>query len=120
MGSYKKMFNTPPMVDMKRTPAETAADMPLAYPSSDYPYGLSISLDTESLAKLDVDFDSVEVGETYHLFVMAKVTAKSRHENTDNGPRDCIELQITHMGAESEDKENEEVLPPRAKMYKKK
>lgn len=110
------MFSTPAMVDLKRTPEEmNQAIMPGI---SEYDYGLCLSLGDDSLKKLDVDFDSVEVGETYHLFILAKVTAKSRNDN-EGGMRDRVELQITHMGAESEDKENEESekKPLRKKMY---
>lgn len=111
------MFSTPAMVDMRRTAASDTATMPCM---SEYDYGLCLSLSDESLKKLDVDFDSVEIGETYHLFILAKVTAKSRSDDA-GGPRDRIELQITHLGAESEDKENEESEqePLRKKMYKK-
>lgn len=114
------MFKTPPMVDLKRTSAdkqETASLLP--YNAPDYPYGLAISLDEESLEKLDVDFDNVDVDENYHLFILAKITAKSRNESVSGKPRRCIELQITHMAAESEDEENAKVEHPRKKMYKK-
>lgn len=111
------MFNTPPMVDMKLTAGEKAELSPEAYNPPMYPWGLSISLDKEQLDKLEVDFDSVEVGETYHLFIMAKVTAKSRNERESGGPCDRIEMQITHMGAESEDTENEEYEPLSKRMY---
>lgn len=108
------------MVDMKRSASDKADAMSpsLGY-GSDYPYGLCISLDDESLKKLDVDFDSVEVGETYHFMAMAKVTAKSRNERAEGEPRECIELQIVMLSAESEDAENEEdKTPTRKKMYK--
>ncbi len=116
------MFSTPSMVDMRRTPEEkTEASMPMAY-ACDYPYGLCISLGKDELEKLEVDFDSVEVGETYHLFILAKVTAKSKHENETSEDSERIELQITHMGAESEnaeDDESEAEEPVHKKMYKK-
>lgn len=104
------MFNTPPMVDLKRSPDQKSELASVeSYMPPDYPYGLSISLDKDTLAKLEVDFDTIEIGETYHLFVMAKVTAKSRNESVSGDARECIEMQITHMGAESEDEENSEV-----------
>lgn len=111
------MFNMPGMVDMRRTPEEKAEAlaMPMA---GDYPWGLSISLDTESLKKLEVDFESVEVGQTYHFMALAKVTAKSRNENDGGEARECIELQITDLNAENEDMEGEDKEPLRKKMYK--
>lgn len=117
------MLHTPPMVDLKRTPKEKeeAAEETVMPAVSEYPYGLCISLDKETLDKLEVDFDSIEVGGIYHLFVLAKVTAKSRRENTPGEPYECVEMTLTHMSAESEDLENqEEDIPTREKMYKKK
>lgn len=114
------MFNTPPMVDLRRTPEEKSELASIeSYSPPDYPYGLCLSLDKDTLEKLEVDFDGVEIGETYHLFVMAKVTAKSRNESVSGEPRECIELQVTHMGAESEDEEDEASEPVHKKMYKK-
>lgn len=114
------MFPTPNMVDLKRTPEEETEDAIASFTPSAYPYGLCLSLDKDTLEKLDVDFDRVEVGETYHLFIMAKVTAKSKGARENMDPHECIEMQVTHMGAESEDQENEEVAEPlHKKMYKK-
>lgn len=114
------MHSLPPMVDMRRTPAEKQdAGMTAMCSPSEYPYGLSISLDNDCLEKLKADFDSIEIGESYHLFVMAKVTAKSRNES-ESGPCDRVELQITHMAAESEDAENADDEPLSKKLYKKK
>lgn len=115
------MHSIPPMVDMRRSADEKSDLSAIPCSPSDYPWGLSISLDNESLKKLDVDFDSVEIGETYHLFVLAKVTSKSRNDSEGNGQCDRIELQITHVAAESEDVENKESDSPlRERMYKKK
>lgn len=114
------MFSGHPMTDMRRTPEEKSEAMyGTLHSVGEYPYGLAISLDNESLKKLEVDFDSVEVGETYHFMAMAKVTSKSRNERDSGGPCECIELQITSLSAESEDAEGEEVVPARKKMYKK-
>lgn len=113
------MFSTP-LVDMRRTAEEKSEAM--AMPSvGEYPYGLSISLDTDSLKKLEVDFDSVEVGQTYHFIAMAKVTCKSRNEQDGGEARECIELQITNLSAENEDMEEarSEKEPLRKKLYKK-
>lgn len=113
------MFSGTPMVDMRRTPEEKSdACMPTMAYGSDYSYGLCISLDDESLKKLEVDFDSIEVGETYHFMAMAKVTAKSRNERSEGEPRECVEMQITMLSAESEDAEGAaEEIPTRKKMY---
>ena len=117
------MLNTPPMVSMEMTPeqkAENSAPTGLIdYDPPKYPYGLCLSLESEQLEALEVDFDSIEVGGTYHLFVLAKVTAKSSSDRESGKPCKRVELQVTHMAAESEDAENEEKEPTRKKMYKK-
>lgn len=119
------MFSTPPMISMEMTAEERAENSPVIsgttqYDGPKYPYGLCLSLGEDELNKLEVDFESLEVGETYHLFIMAKVTAKSASERESGEPCKRVELQVTHMGAESEDKENEEAVEPlRKRMYKK-
>lgn len=98
------------MVDMALGPEEKGKDYPMAMPMDSgqpkYPYGLSISLTDEELEKLDLEPDC-EVGELIHLTAMAKVTSVSQNETTD-GKRCRIELQIIALGAEDEDEEGEE------------
>lgn len=118
------MFATPSMVSMEMTAEERAENSPIvqggSYEGPKYPWGLALRLENDSLEKLKVDFDSLEVGESYHLFALAKVTAKSSNERDSGEPCRCVELQITHLGAESEDAENQEVAKPtHTKMYKK-
>lgn len=102
------------MVDMARKPEKTE-DMasPVMIEQSIYPYGLSISLTQDELEKLDLQPDC-QVGDMIHIAAMAKVTSISQYETTENS--NCrIELQITHMALEDEDKE--EVAPkPRFKI----
>lgn len=107
------------MVDLARTPEdvkkEIGKDMPSAAPIADrtvptYPYGLCVSLDEETLAKLKLDGDMPDVGEMIHFCAMAKVTSASmsEREGTDGAKETCrrVELQITHLGLESEDQGN--------------
>lgn len=104
----------PKMIDMAQTPEEARDEsapiveaLPKKYAGPRYPYGLAICLGKEELDKLDLDEDC-EVGDTVHLFAMAKVTSASHREMAD-GKTECrIELQITHLGVEDEDEENEE------------
>src|SRR6266567_4995889 len=108
------------MVDMAKTPDEVKKevnDYPRASFASDlpapkvpvYPYGLCISLDEDTLAKLKLDGDLPDVGEMIHLAAMAKVTSVSereREDTTGNKTRCCrVELQITHLATEVEDQE---------------
>lgn len=102
----------PKMQDMALTPEEKS-EMAICGPSSpmsminNYPYGLCISLGDEQLEKLNLDKDC-EPGDFIHIFAMAKVTSVSKND-TGEGEKTRIELQITHMGIEDEGKENEEV-----------
>ena len=81
------------------SPPTPAVDNPI------YPYGLCISLCEDELDKLGLEADC-DIGDTVHLFCMAKVTSVSQHES-QNGKHCRVELQITDMAVESEDEENE-------------
>lgn len=114
MAGFGKMMN------MARTPAEVKEDIerssPSVAPKSNatapvYPYGLCISLDEESLAKLKIDGDLPDVGDMIHFCAMARVTSASeREEETAGGEKKVcrrVELQITDLGMENEAAENE-------------
>lgn len=102
------------MIDMRRTPEEKTKDVgyPMAVPANDtpdYPYGLSISLGDDELAKLDLD-GNCQVGDMIDLRALAKVTNVSARD--EGGKTVCrIELQITNLAIESEDEEDAEVRP---------
>ncbi len=106
------------MVDMARSPEEVKKDlMPMAASSPEitapvYPYGLCISLGEDEIDKLNVDVDGCAVGDMIHLSAMAKVTSysESEYEKPDGTRKRCcrIELQITHLGLEDEDREDAE------------
>lgn len=98
----------PAMIDMKRTAAEKDEATAMPFPSGgpDYPYGLCISFDSETVEKLALD-DDVQVGDMIHLHCMAKVTSVSVSDNEQSGPCCRYELQITHIAAEDEDGEND-------------
>lgn len=99
----------PRMIDMKKDAKEMMRDtMPFGMGSqSEYPYGLSICLGNDELEKLGLD-NECEVGDMIHLFALAKVTSLSKND-TGDGEKTRIELQITHLGCEDENEENEEV-----------
>lgn len=96
---------TPPMIDMARTDDESAGTPALS--SSPYPYGLCICLTHTELEKLGIDKADWNVGDIYHLHALTKVTSISSTAS-DSGENARVELQITALGAESEDEENEE------------
>lgn len=88
----------PKLVSMKVTAEERKAR---SEPSSmvgeqdQYPYGLQVRLDNDSLEKLGEELP--EVGETYVLIAKVKVTATSSHDTAGGGKNRSCELQITSM-----------------------
>lgn len=70
-----------------------------------YPYGLCLSLCEEELDKLNIDKNDIGHGDMLHLHCLARVTSVSSNEN-DDGEHIRVELQVTHIAAESEDEEN--------------
>lgn len=114
------MEKIPHMIDM----AMSSPDSPMPEATNlhvvpQYPYGLTLCLNDQTLDKLNMEGDC-EVGDHVHFHCLAKVTSASDHENM--GKR--IELQIVAMSAENEEYENEEAeedMPKRAldpnKMY---
>lgn len=95
------------MTSMARTVDEIKdAASPSLNNTPKYSYGLTLCLDQESLDKLDLDHDDVEVGDMLHLFAMAEVTSVSKHDS--GGGEQCrVELQLTHIGLQDEDSEYE-------------
>lgn len=101
------------MIDLARSPAEkkeVAGELTPATPSADslpdYPYGLCLCLDQDTLEKLGMADEEIGVGDIMHIHGFAKVTSVS--ENQDGGgSRKRVELQLTHMVAEDEDDETE-------------
>lgn len=105
----------PEMVNMAYTPKEIKEqNQPCVAgvaSGPSYPWGLSISLGTEQLQKLDLP-STAQVGDTIHLFCFAKITSISQreteNENGDASADNRVELQITDVAVEDEDEENEE------------
>lgn len=96
------------MASMKNSPVKSKKGSDVAMPSNpheDYPYGLRLELDHETLKKLGHDsLPSVGTKMTLH----AKAHVKSASENSnedDREPRRSVSLQITHMttGGSDED-----------------
>lgn len=110
----------PGFVDMAKAPAELAEEskpydeQQHALPI--YPYGLCLCFGNEELDKVGLTSDC-EPGDTVHFQAIAKVTSVSKNETTE-GPKSRVELQITHIAVD--DIHDEEVAPSRPKMdYKK-
>lgn len=73
-----------------------------------YPFGLSLSLNSEELEKLGLDCsdEDCQVGSYLHLHALAEVVAVHKSDMGD-GEKTCVNIQITHMKCESEDSEND-------------
>lgn len=84
------------MVSMERTAPEMAEAANPSHNIPKYDYGLGICLSQDSLTKLNLDTDDVEVGDMLHFVCMASVTSISKND-TGDGPQCRIELQITHI-----------------------
>lgn len=98
------------MVDMALTPEESAEMVSPAPPTKPkgprYPYGLCISLDNESMEKLGLDKEELpDIGDMIHFMAMATVTSVS--SSKVEGGDDCcrVELQITNMSFNDENRE---------------
>ncbi len=98
------------MVDLSRASAmDGMVTASPAMPSAPiYPYGLSISLTQDELAKLDVDYTDWTVGDHFNLQCLAKITSISEHE-TEGGKNCRVEMQIVAMaGDETEEGDDED------------
>lgn len=85
------------IVSMEFTPAEAKAETVEAQEieAPKYPWGLSLNLDEETLAKLGLD--KIDVGTIVSLAGKAKVTGYSEREY-EGGAHKCLDLQITDLG----------------------
>ena len=84
--------------NMKQSRVEkTAIEGPSEPSKPSYPYGLTLSLDNESLKKLGIT-KLPDVGSTLMVWARATVESVSEHESTeDKKPRRNISLQLTDM-----------------------
>lgn len=87
------------MISMKLTPAEAKGETYLSDPEPsdlpEYPYGLTICLDDEALAKLGIT-DMPSVGTAMQLTALVEVCSVSQYEN-QSGADKSLSLQITDM-----------------------
>lgn len=85
------------LVSMEKTEKEKKKDNDCCVPDSDeaYPWGLSIDLETESMAKLGIS--SPQVGSKVLIVSEAYVTSVSSREEKDGTPQQSVGYQITAM-----------------------
>lgn len=72
----------------------------------EYPYGLRIHLDHESMKKAGME-ELPEIGKEIYLRAKAHVSSASSDKRKDGEER-RVELQITHMGFETKEKAEKE------------
>lgn len=70
----------------------------------EFPYGLCLTLDECTLAKLGLDEEDPEIGDMIDLRAFGRVTAL-RKDARDGEAHSCVEIQITHLAVEDEDRE---------------
>ncbi|MER1940643.1 capsid staple protein [Castellaniella sp. FW104-16D08] len=88
-----------PMVSMKLS-AQAAQAYNSPVPSGDapmYPWGLTVSLDNESMKRLGLDTAPPEVGTTMVLMATVEVTSVRSEKEHDGDTRAGADLQITEM-----------------------
>jgi hypothetical protein len=85
------------MISMKLTPAEAKAETFLGEQDElpEYPYGLTICIDDDMLAKLGIT-DLPPVGTKFRIEALAEVCSTSQYAN-QSGADQSMSLQITDM-----------------------
>ena len=99
------------LVDMKYTAAEKKEESkemsaPVGSNMPDYPWGLCLDLNDESLKKLGIS-TLPEVGDEYHLIGVAKVTRLSSSAS-ETYSEDSMSLQICFLQLVHEDEKPDE------------
>lgn len=86
--------------DMKRTPADKAEERVereiMEVP--DYPFGLNLHLDEDSLEKLDIELP--DVGDTFFVVAVARVRSVSEHQ-LDADKTQHVDLQIEQLSLDA-------------------
>lgn len=75
------------------------AALQLPTPKAEYPYGLRITMETKTLAKLGIDVTDFSVGEDFSIVAICEVCEISQRETSSpEGTYDRMELQIKKLG----------------------
>lgn len=93
------------MISMKLTAAEAKSETMLGEAAElpEYPYGLTICIDDDMLAKLGLDPANLpKVGAAFYIEAKAEVCSTSQYQNQD-GADTSMSLQITDMSLSTTD-----------------
>ena len=92
--------------EMKDTMGPTAVGSSPKGPQ--YPWGLGVTLENESLKKMDIKLSDYKVGDVVELYAQCKITRLSENmREGEKNPNRSMELQITDMCLEATDAEAE-------------
>lgn len=90
-----------PMTSMKMSAEEAKEYGPSVMADApQYPYGLRLDLNNESLEKLGID-EMPAIGSKKMIYAMAEVVSVSANESKDGPPHRSVGLQITDMSCKS-------------------
>ncbi len=84
------------LIDMKRTVKSEKSTMLAEETRDEYPWGLRISLDGETMAKLGMT-ELPKIDAEFKLVALACVVSVSQSERTDGEPHRNVELQLEQM-----------------------
>lgn len=85
------------LVSMKQTKSEIKETEQPITSSNQYPYGLEISLEKESIDKLDLNINDFSIGGKVDIVCTAEVTSLSQSASKKNENL-SVRLQITDLG----------------------
>jgi len=109
------------LISMKRTRAEKKENIEPCAPSStlssveEYPYGLEIRLEKESLKKLGIDVDDVAIGRKVHIEAVAKITNLNKSVSMSNDSS-SMSIQITDMSITMRGNDNPKTIKSALRM----
>lgn len=108
------------MIDMKRQSEAEDSTMLSPKMKDEYPWGLRITLDNETMMKLGMT-ELPKIDAEFKLVALACAVSVSQNESSDDEPRRHVELQIEQMvlmpAAEEDDKEESEGKDMAKTMY---
>lgn len=84
--------------------AVKVADKPDVCVSEDheeYPYGLRLNMNNETLTKLKINIDDFDIGDSVMIVAKADIKSKSESDDTEYGENQDMSLQITDMDVKS-------------------
>jgi len=88
----KSLKMSKPKKVLREKMAVQAAEQP------EYPWGLELDLDSDTIKKLGIDFKNQTVGDSVHFTAKAKITRMSENQDIVGGGNRSLGLQITSMG----------------------